>query len=247
MKIEAALTAKALESYSLCPMRYRLYRLGGPGHGRAHRLDAPRTLHAAMRRSLGECYRMGGPRHFPVDRLLETFTGCFDGSASADSREEEEYRATGRRLLAEYHADHVGDDPSRVEVDVRLEHQVEGYPFEARADRRERPEDGRVTLVLYTTARRPPGPGALREDLQTGLLQLLAGQAGKQEVSVEVHALRQRKTLEATKPPEVMEHLARRIVALAGAMTTATDYPAIRAPHCRWCHSRGVCPEWTRR
>ena len=247
MKTDATLTYKALEAYALCPMRYELYRLGGPARPSVRRVDAARTLHAAVRRSLDECYRLGGPRHFPADRLLALFTKCFDGSAATDSREEEEYCRIGAQLLANYHADHLADDPHKVKVDARLKDEVDRFCFEARADRCEEAHDGRLTFVLYTTARRPPSENALQDDLQTAILQLLAQQTEGREAAVEVHALRKRKVLDATKPPEALARVRERAVGLAAAIAQATDYPAVRGRHCRWCHARGVCPKWATR
>lgn len=247
MKTDAALTHKALEAYALCPMRYELHRLGGPTRPSVQRVDAARTLHAAVRRSLDECYRLGGPRHFPAERLLALFTECFDGSAAADSREEEEYGRIGAQLLANYHADHLADDPCEVKVDARLKHEVGGFHFEARADRCEQAHNGQLIFVLYTTARRPPSANALQDDLQTAILQLLAQQIEGREVAVEVHALRKRKVLDATKPPEALAGVQDRALGLATAIARATDYPAIRGRHCRWCHARGVCPKWATR
>lgn len=246
MKLDQPLTAKALEAYRLCPMKYRLYRLGGPATAAARRVDAARALHAAIRQSLNQCYRMGGPQRVPVESLIEAFTDSFDGSASADSREEEEYRSTGVRLLTEYHEDHRGDPPAQVAVDVRLAAAIGGSPFEARADRRQYSADRPAAFVVYTTARRPASENALQADLQTAILQMLAQQAEGREVVVELHALRKRRSLDATKPPDVLDDLRQRVTALAAAVAEATDYPTVRARHCRWCHARGVCPEWAR-
>jgi hypothetical protein len=244
VKPDLPFTAKALEAYHLCPMKYRLYRLGGATRGATRPMDAARALHAAIRESLHQCYRMGGPRRFPVDKLIEVFAGCFDGSASADSREEEEHRNTGVRLLTEYHADHRAESPAEVAVDVRLKEEVDGYTLEARADRREVADDGHPTLVIYTTARRPPSENGLQSDLQTGILQIIGEQVERTGVTVHVHALRKRRVLQATKPPDVLRDLGNRVTALASAISNATEYPTVRGRHCRWCHARAVCTEW---
>lgn len=246
MNLDPPLTAKALEAYRLCPMKYRLYRLGGSAGAAGRRVDAARALHAGIRQSLHQCYRAGGPQHVPVERLVAAFMDCFDGSASADSREEEEYRSTGVRLLTEYHADHRADPPAEVDVDVHLRAAIGGFPFEARADRRQRSESSPPTFVLYTTARRPPSEAALGNDLQTAILQLVAQDAEGRQVAVELHALRKRRTLNATKPSEVLDDLHNSVTALAAAIAGAAEYPTVRARHCRWCHARGVCPEWGR-
>jgi hypothetical protein len=246
VKLDLPLTAKALEAYRLCPMKYRLYRLGGPAGAAARRVDAARALHAGIRQSLHQCYRAGGPQHVSTEQLVAAFMECFDGGASADSREEEEYRSTGLRLLTEYHADHCADPPADVDVDVHLRAAIGRFCFEARADRREMSERVPPTFVVYTPARRPPSEAALNGDLQTAVLQLVAQEAEGRSVAVELHALRKRRTLDATKPSDVLDDLRKRVTALAAAIAEAAEYPTVRARHCRWCHARAVCPEWGR-
>jgi RecB family exonuclease len=247
MRSDRPFTARMLEAYGLCPMKWRLYRLGDPSRGVARRVDAARALHAAVKRALDECYRVGGPALLPSERLLEAFLACFDGKACADSREEDEHRQAGLVMLRGYHEDHVADEVASVEVEVTLAGPIGEHPFEARADRREVRPDGRIVFVLYTTARRPATEGTLERDLQTGVLQLLGEQREGRPVTIEVHALRTRRALIATKPADPLEEVRRHLVALATAATEAEEFPTVRGRHCRWCHARGVCPEWDRR
>ncbi len=239
-------TAKALDAYGLCPMKYRLYRLGDPSRGLTRRVDAARALHAAVRRCLDDCYRAGGPRAVPVERLAEAFLACFDGQACADSREEDECRAAGLDMLRYYHADHLDDEITDVRVEIVLAGAIGDHPFEARADRREVRAEGRIVFVLHTSARRPPTEGPLEQDLPTGVLQLLGEQTEGRPVTVEVHALRARRVLIATKTADLLAEARRRIIALAAAVRQAESFPAARGRHCRWCHARSVCPEWAR-
>jgi PD-(D/E)XK nuclease superfamily len=244
MGLARPLNAKTLEAYALCPMKYHLYRVGDPSHGMTRRIDAARALHAAVRRVLHDCYRAGGPQAAPAEALLEAFTGCFDGGACTDSREEDECREAGLDMLRHYHADHLADGTTEVTVDVALAGTIEGHDFEARADRREVRHDGRIAFLTYTTSRRPPTEGPLEEDLHTGALQLLGEQAEGRPVTIEVHALRTRRVLIATKPAGPLADVRARIVALAAAVTEAERFAATRGRHCRWCHVRSVCPEW---
>jgi len=244
---EPPLTAALLEAFVLCPMKFRLYRLGNAQSGVTRRVEGARALHAAVKHCLDECYRAGGPGGYPVQRLLEDFTRSFDGRACADSREEEEQRATGLRILAEYHADHLGDALCDLRVDVALEGPIDAWTWRAQADRREARPDGSVAYVMYSTARRPPSPGALAEDLRTGVLQLLAEGAEGRPVEVEVHALRSRRVLDATKRPDQLAALTQRLRETATSATALADPPALRGRHCRWCHARSICPQWSTR
>ncbi|MBM3472628.1 MAG: PD-(D/E)XK nuclease family protein [Armatimonadetes bacterium] len=240
------LTASLIEAFVLCPMKYRLYRLGGPQGGMTRRVDAARALHAAVKHCLDECYRAGGLREWPVERLHEEFARSFNGAACADSREEEECRATGLRLLAEYGADHVADEATDVRVDLTVEGRLGDPAWRANADRRETRADGSVAYVLYSTARQPPSPGSLSEDLRTGVLQLLAEQLEGRPVEVEIHALRKRRIIDATKRPDELTAIEERATQLAASARSLVDPPALKGRHCRWCHVRSVCPKWAK-
>jgi hypothetical protein len=200
-----------------------------------------------VKHCLDECYRAGGPTRYAVERLQEEFGASFQGTACADSREEDEQRATGLRLLAEYHADHLVDAAEELVVDVTLDGALGGHAWRVRADRREGRPDGSVAYILYSTARRPPTPGELAEDLRTGVLQLLAEAAEGRPVEVELHALRTRRILDATKRPDQLTAIERRASEMADAALALDDPPALRGRHCRWCHARPVCPQWARR
>jgi len=243
----APLTASLLEAFALCPMKFHLYRLGGADTGATRRVDAARALHAAAKHALDECYRAGGPRAYPVERLCADFTAAFEGRACADSREEEQQRTTGLRVLTEYHAGHLDDAIEGVRVDVTLEGALGQWNWRAPADRREGRPDGSVAYVRYSTARRPPTPGELAEDLRTGLLQLLAEAAEGRPVEIEVHALRSQRALDATKRPDQLAEIERQLTTSAAAALALDDPAALKGRHCRWCHVRGVCPAWARR
>jgi hypothetical protein len=245
--IEPTFTPSLLEALRLCPMKFRLYRLGGEEAGITRRVDAARALHAAVKHCLDECYRMGGPTECPEHLLHQEFTSSFDGGACADSREEDECRSTGLRLLSEYHADHLGDRADGVRVDVTVEGRIAESQCRAHADRREGRPDGSIAYILYTTARKPPTPGSLADDLRTGMLQLLAEGAEGRPVEIELHALRKRRVIDATKTPDELAATEHRVAQLAALAQAPDDPLAVKGRHCRWCHVRAVCPQWVKR
>ena len=232
-----------LEAFAQCPMKFGLYRVGHSAGTGARRVGAARALHTAAVRALDECYRLGGPSRVAVGQLTARFIDAFDGRACSDSREEEEYRTAGIQALLRYHADRAGDEAASVDVDVTLRAELGGGLFDSHANRREARPDGSVAFIIYTTARQPLTEGPLQDDLKTAVLQLVAERAEGRPVEVEVHALRKRQVLDATKPPDVLAAGHDRLVALADAALAAERHVAIRGKHCRWCHVRGVCPE----
>jgi hypothetical protein len=226
-------------------MKYRLYRVGHSTTGEARHVDAARALHAAVKHALDECYRMGGPAEFPLDRLRERFIDAFDGTACADSREEDECRDAGTSIVERYHAARIEDLPLVAEVDVPIRGEIGGWLFDAHANRREERTDDSIAFIILTTARRPPTEGPSQDDLRTGILQLVAEDREHRPVEVELHALRSGRVYDATKPPRELEGIVDRVSALAQVINETPSDAAVRGKHCRWCHARGVCPEWT--
>ncbi len=244
MNRREALTAQLIEAYGACPMKFRLYQLGSGDGAKARHVSASRALHAAVKHTLDECYRLGGPLEFPAERLRERFIDAFDGTACADSREEDESRDGGLKMLEAYHATQAETPPLSVDVDVPVRGEIGGWLFDAYANRREERPDDSVAYVIYTTARRPPTEGPLQDDLRTGILQLVAEDRDHRPVEVELHALRSGRIYDATKPPHVLEGIVDRVSAIARTIHEAPSIATVRGKHCRWCHARDVCPEW---
>lgn len=244
MNDQLVFTAGLLEAFALCPMKFALYRLSDAWAGVPRRTGAAWALHAAVKRCLNECYLMGGPRAVSATWLADRFAAVFDARACADSREEEEQIATGRRLVAQYHADHLHDQADEVRVDLTLEGCIASARWRAYADRRESRPDGSVAYVLYSVSRRPPGESALAEDLRTGVLQILAEQSEGRPVEVEVHALRARRVIDATKRPAELAAIEQQVARQVDRAQRLSNPPALRGAHCRWCHVRSLCPKF---
>lgn len=239
--LQGPLTARNLEDFALCPRKYLLSHFVPRGEARAF-VGGPAALHRAVRAALMEAYAAGGPKAFGPDRLRAAFARNWDGSCCRDSLEEEQLQRDGLRMLDQHLQEPVvGED---LRVDMRLEAELDGQRFVAVADLLgSKP----AQVVRFSTARRPPSPGQLREDLSWGLLWLVGREAlGGDSLTGVLWDLRNARRVEYALDAATREELIRRLTAGARAIRGEHEFETRKGQHCRWCRSRLQCPAWGR-
>jgi hypothetical protein len=233
---QGPLTARNLEDFDQCPRKYLLSFLVPRAEGTRF-VGAAAALHRAVRDALLEQHAVGGGSEAT---LREAFARHFDGSACRDSREEEDTRRDGLRMM-EAQASQPLLPPGR--CDVRLELPLGGHVFVAVADVLSPEPPGVFRLV---TARRPPSPGELVDRLSPALLWLAAAGALGDAVTAHVVDLRQGRLLSYRLEAAERGALSARLVSLADRLRREREFAANRGAHCRWCRSQPECPAWKR-
>ncbi len=239
---ERPLTARNLADYAQCPQKYLLSTFISREETRRF-LGGPATLHQALRQALVDCYRRGGPAQVPLSVVEASFEEAWDGSACADSLEEERLHGEGLRLLGEYHERHRARFPTAHEVDLRMEIERGGHRFVAVADAVMREEDGNLSAWRWLSTRRPPSLTEIGEGPGWGLLFACAReQFPGEDVSVTMYSLRRGAGHQVRFREEALEKLLHRLTRAADRIRVATDFPAVTGEHCRWCRARSRCP-----
>ena len=238
------LTARNLADFVLCPQRCLLSFFTTRAQERRF-IGGPAALHRALRSTLVETYRSGGPPQVSEAALLPLFEPSWEGELCADSLEEERLHSEGVAMLQAYHQMHKDEPNQAIASDLRLTGELDGYSFVAVADRVDRADDGTVTLLRYNSSRRPPSPGQLAEDLSAGLLLLLGQTHFRDSVCrTAVYALRPGRLVVAAIGCSQLATLRDRLVNIAEAVRGAQQFPTDVGRHCRWCRSRAQCPAW---
>lgn len=242
---ERPFTARNIADYVECPQKFLLSWFV-PREETRRFLGGPATLHQALRQALIDCYRMGGPAAVSTDRVLAVFEEAFDGSACADSLEEERLHRQGVSMLRDYLERHDQESREVLDVDLRMEISLGDHRFVAVADLVIRENDGGINALRWMSARRPPSPGEIAESPGWGLLYACAEQhfAGE-DVSVTMYSLRQRKGCRVRFRSDVLGGLLLRLTRVADRIRVATDFPPQPGQHCRWCRARSRCPALT--
>jgi len=238
------LTARNLQDFELCPQKYLLSLSISPAEARQF-IGGPAALRGAVRATLIDCYRRGGPQEISQPSLLDLFEQHWEGELCADSLEESQLHSRGVRMLIDYYQTHHEAANQTIAVDLRLTGEIAGHDFVAVADRINRDDSGIVTLLRYNTSASPPGPGALAKDISAGLLLLLGSQHyASEQCQTAIYALRRQRLIIADVDADQRQRLREKITDLAAQVHSAQDFPTQEDQHCRWCRSRAQCPAW---
>ncbi|MGC9317349.1 MAG: RecB family exonuclease [Armatimonadota bacterium] len=239
---ERPFTARNIADYRQCPRKFLLSWFV-PREETRRFLGGPATLHQAVRDALVDCYRLGGPAEVPLERVEGIFEEAWDGSACADSLEEEQLHARGLRMLREFHEAHRGPWPQAVEVDLRMEIELGDHRFVAVADTVMREEDGGVNGLRWLSTRRPPSIRELYESPGWALLFACTREHFPDEdVGVTMYSLRRGSGHRVRYPDDELEPLLRWLTRAADRIRVDTEFEPVTGTHCRWCRARSRCP-----
>ncbi len=238
------MTARNLRDFELCPQKYLLSLAVAPAEARQF-IGGPAVLQWAMRGTVIDCYRRGGPQQISQPSLLDLFEQHWQGELCADSLEESQLHSRGIRMLTDYYQTHHEAPNQTIAVDLRLTAEIAGHDFVAVADCINRDDSGIVTLLRYKTSASPPGPGMLAKDISAGLLLLLGSQHyPSEQCQTAIYALRPQRLTVADIDADQRRRLREQIIGLAEELHSAQDFPTQKGQHCRWCRSRTQCPAW---
>ena len=239
---ERPFTARNLADYSECPQKFLLSWFV-PREETRRFLGGPATLHQAVRQALVGCYRTGGPAGVPLQRVADLFEDAWDGSACADSLEEEQLHGRGVEMLESYHAKHQRDQPEMMQADLRMEVELGGHTLVAVADVILREADGGINALRWLSTRRPPSAEEMMVSLSWGLLFIATQHKfADQDVSVTMYSLRRDSGHRVRFEEDEAARIERRATRIADRIRVATEFPTVTGKHCRWCRSRGRCP-----
>ncbi|MFC1639091.1 ATP-dependent helicase [Patescibacteria group bacterium] len=182
-----------LEAYYKCPLQYRFaHVLKLPIFGKAP-MSFGKTMHATLEMFMGELAtresseqgslfgggaeeRSGGGAEFPVrqEELLEMYETCWIDDWYRGRKEREEYRESGRRMLAGFYEGVVADRPRPHLLEKDFNVKIGGQTFRGKIDRIDQLPDGTHEIIDYKTGK--PKEKLGREDKRQLLLyQLAAG------------------------------------------------------------------------
>lgn len=239
---ERPFTARNLADYHQCPQKFLLSWFV-PREETRRFLGGPATLQQALRQALVDCYRLGGPAAVDPQRLEAVFEDAWDGSACADSLEEEQLHAQGLRMLREYLASVARRSVEVLEVDLRMEIERGGHRFVSVADAVLREPDGGVNALRWLSTRRPPSVNDISDSTGWGLLfACVEEHFPGEDVSVTMYSLRRGSGHRVRFNDEELEALVRRATRVADRIRVATEFPCVTGAHCRWCRARSRCP-----
>jgi hypothetical protein len=239
---ERPFTARNLADYHQCPQKFLLSWFV-PREETRQFLGGPATLHQAVRQALVDLHRLGGPTDVDLDRMAGVFEDAWDGSACADSLEEERLHRQGMKMLREYYEVAEKRNVETLELDIRMEVERGGHSFVAVADAIMRESDGGVNAIRWLSTRKPPSVDDIYDSTGWGLLfACVEKQFPGEDVSVTMYSLRRGSGHRVRFTEDELEALVRRATRVADRIRVATEFPCVTGMHCRWCRARSRCP-----
>jgi DNA helicase II / ATP-dependent DNA helicase PcrA len=166
--LASILSASALQSYKICPLRFKLEREwripSEPSAALQYGASIHRVLHTYF-----ESVRMG--RKLSEGEVLEQFRSDLVGTGIADRYQHDLYEQQGIAQLKEFLA--TAGVPEILHTEERFSVKIGATALVGRIDRMDRAGDGRVTVVDYKTGK-PKSQEEADESLQLSIYALAA-------------------------------------------------------------------------
>jgi DNA helicase II / ATP-dependent DNA helicase PcrA len=230
------LSASAIESYNICPLKFKLERDWNiPGETTAN-LHYGAAVHLALK-----AYYDGviAGRTPTLDDLLQSFADSMDTATIADPHQARLYRAQGRVHLTAFYNARSGREPNVLATEQWFDVTVRGVNIRGRMDRIDRVEGG-VHIWDYKTGR-PKDDDVAKKSLQLGIYALAAREKGMQAVALSFHNLEDNSVGTTIPTAADLIKVETEIERVANSIRRG-EFDAKKGYHCRNCEYRTICP-----
>ncbi|HSM88263.1 MAG TPA: ATP-dependent DNA helicase [Candidatus Limnocylindrales bacterium] len=238
VKVEdLALSANAVESYSTCPLKFKLERDWKiPGEA-AVAMQYGSAIHTVLRQ-----YYDPAPhaRAMSADDVVEAFRKEFGKAVVDDPLQRELYERQGAGQLRALLASRPKDSLDVLAAEVRFEFMLNGKKIVGRMDRVDRIEGNTVRVVDYKTGAAKTQRYA-DDSLQLSIYSMGATAMGFQPRELVFVNLQGTQEVLTFRTPYMLEKARRRIDEAAQGIA-AGRFGASPGPHCVWCDYRKLCP-----
>ncbi|MGQ0848334.1 MAG: ATP-dependent helicase [Actinomycetota bacterium] len=247
MRAGFRLSPSQAEAYEACPRRYVFERRLLAADDFSPYAHFGSLIHRVLEDSEAEA-RGEGQAHATLEAAKAVLDQVWMEDADFGSPVlNEAWRRRGRKLLENMHQDWPGGDASVVEVERRIQMEVDGITWSGKVDRFERHLPGELRVVDYKTSASEPTKDEAARSLQLGFYVLAARH--DHEVSswgwvsaAELWYPLARRTVSQFDMDQVAD-VERRMV-VVGRRITAERWDATPGPHCDRCPVRLCCPAW---
>jgi len=234
------LSYSKLNTYRVCPLRYRFTYLDRLPRRPRRLFRAARRIHQALMRWLVYA-RTGTPRW---EDVAAAYDSAWRASGEPDAQGSRDYEE-GLRILREYHTANVDRPCSPVLLEHKFSVPVGGHVLVGAIDRVDAADTG-YEVIDYKLDRELRTQEEVDADLQLGLYQvaLEAGQGIRPE-SLSLYFLRHNLQRTTVRTAEQSGELQRWVVATANDIASERRFSPCVGDHCGGCDFRPVCPAHT--
>ncbi len=231
------LSPSAIETYSHCPLRYKLERDWNLPEEPGAAMQFGQAIHTALM-GYFDAQRKG--RNLDAETVIASFLDEFAKAKIDEPLQRELYEKNGRRQLTAFLNSRAATPHGRVAmVEHRIDMEIAGVKVTGRIDRVDEGEDG-LTIVDYKTGR-PKSQEVADKSLQLSIYALAMQKQGPlKEVIFE--NLEDHSTVSTKRTSSDLKKAEQKITKVADDIR-AGKFDPDPGLHCAWCAYRALCPE----
>jgi superfamily I DNA/RNA helicase/RecB family exonuclease len=231
------LSANAVESYSTCPMKFKLQQDWQVPGEIAAALQFGNAIHTVLRSYYSP---KAGNDPMSAEDVIAAFKAKFDSVAVEDPTQRKLYEERGiQQLRAMLEAQPRGSIDV-IDAEVAFAFSLNGRQVRGRIDRLDRIDGNRVRVVDYKTGA-PKTQEFADGSLQLSIYSMAAAKMGFDPAELVFINLQNNESVTTHRTPARLEHAERKIQDAADGMAAGRFDPK-PGPHCKWCDYARLCP-----
>ncbi|HKW73954.1 MAG TPA: ATP-dependent DNA helicase [Terriglobales bacterium] len=231
------LSANAVESYSTCPMKFKLQQDWQVPGEIAAALQFGNAIHTVLRSYYSP---KGGSEPMSADDVIAAFKAKFDTVAVEDSTQRKLYVERGVQQLRAMLDSQPCGSVEVIDAEVGFKFSLNGREVRGRIDRLDRIDGDRVRVVDYKTGA-PKTQDFADGSLQLSIYSMAAAKMGFDPAELVFINLQDNESVVTQRTPVQLERAERKIQDAADGMAAGRFDPK-PGPHCRWCDYARLCP-----
>jgi DNA helicase II / ATP-dependent DNA helicase PcrA len=231
------LSPSAIESYSNCPLRYKLERDWNLPEEPGAAMQFGQAIHTALM-GYFDAQRKG--KSVDAETVIASFMDEFAKAKIDETLQRELYEKNGRRQLLAFLNSPAAKPYGEVkEIEHRIDMQIAGVQVSGRIDRVDENEEG-LSVIDYKTGR-PKTQEHAEKSLQLSVYALAMQKLGLVKAVI-FENLEDRTTVTTTRESSDLKKAEQKIAEVAENIR-AGKFEAKPGFHCNWCAYQALCPE----
>lgn len=232
-----ALSANAVESYSTCPMKFKLQRDWQVPGEIAAALQFGNAIHTVLRSYYSP---KAGSEPMSLEDVIEAFTAKFDTPIVEDPTQRKLYLERGVNELRALLSEQPRGSVDVIDAEVGFTFVLNGRQVRGRIDRLDRIDGNRVRVVDYKTGA-PKTQDYADGSLQLSIYSMAAAKMGFDPAELVFINLQDNESVITRRTRVQLTRAEQKIQEAADGMAAGRFDPK-PGPHCRWCDYIKLCP-----
>ncbi len=239
MKLDAALSATAIDTYDNCPLRFKLERDWHLPGEVVPAMQFGHAMHTAMKAYYDS---VKVERVLPLEGLLDCFFSAMSDEKFEDELQRALYEREGRKELEKfYEARQKEPMPSVMATERPFRVKIGDATLIGRMDRIDRLDGNKVAIVDFKTGS-PKSQEDADKSLQLSVYAIAAQAEGFEPAKLAFYNLETNLEVETIRDGEELNKQRQKVQEVALAILNE-QFDAKPGFHCRWCGFRTICPE----